>query len=86
MNLKKQSFSKCDLEDVDFVEADLTGTKLLECKLDGALFEMTNLSDADFTGSSGFHIDPEKNKVNGAKFSLASLPGLLVKHQIKISS
>ncbi len=86
MNLKKQSFANCEMEDVDFVEADLTEAKLLACKLKGTLFEMTNLSGADFTGSSGFDIDPEKNRLKGAKFSINALPGLLIKHQIKISS
>ena len=40
----------------------------------------------DFLTSSGFTIDPETNRLNGARFSQASLPGLLAKYRIKIEN
>lgn len=84
MNLRNYHFFNCDLREVDFVEADLQGAKLEECNLEGTIFEFTNLQEADLSTSINYEIDPDKNKLKNASFSLDELPGLLKKHQINV--
>jgi hypothetical protein len=50
----------------------------------GARFEESNLERADFRTASHYSIDPEMNKLKGAKFSLLGIPGLLDKYGIII--
>lgn len=77
-------FAHCVLTEVDFGYADLTEAIFQECNLTGALFERTQLTAADFTTAAGFLIDPETNPIKKARFSLAGLPGLLNKYDIKV--
>jgi uncharacterized protein YjbI with pentapeptide repeats len=71
---------------VDFTETDLSNASFLESDLKNALFEQTNLENADLRSASQFIIDPDKNKIKKAKFSLTGLPGLLNKYGIQISN
>lgn len=82
--LKKISFSHCSLEEVDFSMSDLSQASFASCNLSKAVFEHTNLEKADFSSALNFSIDPEKNQVKGAKFSVWNLAGLLEKYQLKI--
>jgi hypothetical protein len=43
------------------------------------------LEKADFTTAYNFQIDPDLNRVAGAKFALQSLPALLTKYKLRIS-
>jgi len=49
-----------------------------------AAFENTILEKADFRTSFNYSIDPEKNRIRKARFSLAGISGLLDKYDIEI--
>ena len=84
MNMKNSQFKSCSLHEVDFIEANLTSSIFDVCDLMGASFDRTVLEKADFRTSRNFIIDPEKNKLKKAKFSVATLPGLLEKYNLVI--
>jgi hypothetical protein len=50
----------------------------------GATFESTIIEKADFRTSFNYSIDPEKNRIKKARFSLAGIAGLLDKYDIEI--
>jgi len=83
-NLKSSTFQSCKLQGADFTEANLENSLLEHCDLSDCSFDQTNLKNADLTGSFNFNIDPEKNQIQGAKFSINELIGLLIKYQLKI--
>ena len=83
--MKKTTFAKCTLQEVDFIESDLTGSVFDHCDLAGAKFEQTILDKCDFRSAFGYQIDPAVNKVKKAQFSLAGIPGLLTKYDIHIT-
>ncbi|MDO6431511.1 pentapeptide repeat-containing protein [Flavitalea sp. BT771] len=82
--LKKTIFKGIQLRETDFTECDLTNAVFDHCDLAGATFENTILEKADLRTSFNYSIDPERNKVKKAKFSLQGLPGLLNKYDIEI--
>lgn len=82
--MKAIQFTGCKLQQVDFAEADLRQASLEDCDLSEAIFFNTNLEGADFESASGFEIDPENNRIKGAKFSPSNIRGLLVKYKIRI--
>lgn len=82
--LKKTIFKDCSLREVDFVESDLQSSVFDNCDLLGAIFENTILEKADFRNSFNFSIDPEKNRIKKAKFSLTGIIGLLDKYDIEV--
>ncbi|HWJ89692.1 MAG TPA: pentapeptide repeat-containing protein [Flavisolibacter sp.] len=82
--LKKTRFINCNLKEADFTEADLTGAVFENCDLTDAHFERTLLEKADLRSAFNFSIDPGANEINGAKFSMSGLPGLLGKYKIVI--
>ncbi len=84
MKLARSIFSNCQLEGVDFTEADLQHAKIIDCNLLNANFENTNLQQADLRGSTKYSINPDINKLKGAMFSLSTIDGLLDKYGIKI--
>lgn len=77
LNLTKCQFNDCELKGVDFSEADLSGILFTNNQLAEATFEATNLEKTDLRGSTNYLISPTKNKVQGAKFSLTEISGLL---------
>lgn len=84
MKLGRTSFISCQLQGVDFGGAELKGVSLKSCDFLNAIFENTNLEKADFSKSIHYSIDPEMNKVKGAKFSLPEVVGLLHKYNLQI--
>ncbi|MCK8481689.1 pentapeptide repeat-containing protein [Psychroserpens algicola] len=82
--LSKTVFKKSKLREVDFTECDLSASIFDDCDLLHATFNNTNLQNADFRNSTNFIIDPENNKIKGAKFTLETVIGLLTKYNIKI--
>lgn len=82
--LKKTVFKGIQLREVDLTECDLTSAVFDNCDLTGAAFENTILEKADLRTSFNYSIDPERNRVKKAKFSLQGLPGLLNKYDIEI--
>jgi fluoroquinolone resistance protein len=85
VKLPKVKFKYSDLKEVDFSEADLSGCVFDHCNLDRAIFDRTNLTRANFSNAFHYALDPGKNMVKKAVFSLNGLPGLLGKYDIVIS-
>lgn len=77
-------FSNCNLTEVDFTEAMMPECIFNGCDFTNARFDKTNLSKADFRGAFNFLIDPEKNHLKKAKFSLSTIQGLLYKYGLMI--
>ena len=82
--LKKTVFKSVQLKEVDLTECDLTSAVFDNCDLLRATFENTILEKADLRTSFNYSIDPERNRIKKAKFSLQGLPGLLNKYDIEI--
>lgn len=85
MILKGTLFDNCMLEQVDFTETDLSNAILKKCNLQKAIFEYTTLRNADLQTAINFDIDPDINKIAGAKFSTQGALTLLKKYKIVIS-
>lgn len=84
MKLRGTSFKGCQLQGVDFTEAEMENTILQNCDLRNAVFDHTNLENADLRNATNYSIDPEANRLKGARFSLPEVLGLLEKYKIKI--
>lgn len=69
---------------MDFAECDLSGSMFDNCDLARAKFDRTNLKKADFRTSYNYSIDPEKNRITKAKFSMTGIVGLLDKYDIEV--
>jgi fluoroquinolone resistance protein len=82
----KTLFKSTKLQEVDFTRCDLTGSVLEHCDLTGAMFDNTVLEKADLRTSYNYSIDPERNKIKKATFSLSQVSGLLDKYNIKVDS
>ena len=78
-------FNNCELEEVDFTNTDLSKAIFTNCNFDKTIFENTNLEKANFKTSYNYSIDPEKNNIKKAKFSLDGLAGLLDKYDIEVN-
>lgn len=84
MNLKKMQFSDSILHEVDFSGADLTQAIFDRCDLAGAIFDATKLEKADFRTAQHYVINPERNRIKKARFSLPEVTGLLYGYDIVI--
>ncbi|HEX2618172.1 MAG TPA: pentapeptide repeat-containing protein [Flavobacteriales bacterium] len=84
MRLEKAVFKGCSLQGVDFSNAALSGAVFDDCDLQDAVFAGTDLSKADLRSAHGFIIDPEANKLSGARFVSSGLGGLLAKYGVAI--
>ena len=84
VKLNHSVFLNTSLQEVDFSEADLRNAILDQCDLLNATFDNTNLERANLSSALNYAIDPENNRIQGAKFSLPMVVGLLNKYQIVI--
>ncbi|WP_297507111.1 pentapeptide repeat-containing protein [Flavobacterium sp.] len=84
LKLKNIQFIHCSMIAVDFMTTDLSGALFDACNLRRTVFSDTNLEKADFYTSYDYSIDPEKNKIKKARFSLFGLKGLLEKYELNI--
>lgn len=84
LQVKKTIFNSCRLLEADFTMANLIGSSFAGSELSGAIFDQTVLEKADFREAQNYRIDPELNRIKGARFDLDGLPGLLGKYGIKI--
>jgi len=86
LKIKKTVFKNSQLEGVDFAECDLSGSTFEGCNLLAAVFDATNIEKSDFRTSYNYSIDPEKNKIRKARFSVSGISGLLDKYDIEIEN
>jgi fluoroquinolone resistance protein len=84
LKIRHTKFKNCSLEETDFSDADLTEAVFDQCVLFDAIFDNTNLEKADLRTAKNFNIDPEKNRIRKAQFSINGLAGLLEKFNIVI--
>ncbi|MBN2801614.1 MAG: pentapeptide repeat-containing protein [Deltaproteobacteria bacterium] len=84
MKINKINFENSQLHHTDFTGAQMKSAVLKQCDLFCAIFDQTNLEKADLRSSINYTIDPEKNRLKGARFLLPEVAGLLKKYSIKI--
>jgi uncharacterized protein YjbI with pentapeptide repeats len=84
LKLKKTRFKNSSLHEADFTDTDLTGSVFDNCDLARAIFEKTTLEKADLRTAYNYSIDPERNRIKKAKFSLAGVVGLLDKYDVHV--
>ena len=84
VKLNHTVFMNTSLKEVDFTESDLRNTILDQCDLLSAAFSHTNLERANLSTAINYSIDPENNRIQGARFSLPSVLGLLDSYNIVI--
>ena len=84
LKMQKTQFVNCNLEEADFTETNLSSCYFDSCNLKNTIFDRTNLEKANFITSINFSIDPEINRLKGAKFSKDNVVGLLQKYQIVV--
>lgn len=84
MNLKKTRFINCNLSEADMSESDLSLAIFDNSDLSAVQFDNCNLEKADFRTAIHYSIDPERNRMKGARFSSQGLSGLLQKYRIEI--
>lgn len=77
-------FVDCSLKQAVFIETDLKKAVFREVDLDGAVFEDSNLMGADLVGAKHYVINPTKNNIQKASFSLDGIPGLLSEFKLNI--
>ncbi|MEJ2613649.1 MAG: pentapeptide repeat-containing protein [Ignavibacteriaceae bacterium] len=82
--IRNTHFKNSQLIEVDFTEADLTGSVFSGCDLKRTIFDNTIIEKADLRTSFNFSIDPEINRIKKAKFSFPGIAGLLDKYDIEI--
>ena len=83
--LKKTNFIGSSLEEVDFTDADLTAANFSNCNLQKTIFDNNILEKVDFRTAYHYSINPEKNRIKKAQFSLHGIAGLLEKYDIDIT-
>jgi len=84
LDLRACSFCGTSLKDSDFGRANLQKADIINCNLCGTIFTETDLREADLRGSVNCFIDPSKNKMRGAKFSLSEAAGLLAAFGVEL--
>ena len=77
-------FVRCTLDEADLVDCDLSNAVFQDCSLAGAVFQNTVLLGADFTSATGFTIDPERNQLLNARFTLPGLLGGVAKYGLVV--
>ena len=77
LKLNGATVVKCVARDVDFTDADLTGADCRDTDFADSRFVRTNLTDADFTGATGYVISPTLNTLKRTKFSFPEAIALL---------
>ncbi len=77
LKLKKNKFIECLFEEVDFAQADFSECDFSSSDFLNARFDETNLTKTNFSRATRYLIDPNRNKIKGAKFSLPDAIGLL---------
>lgn len=72
----------CTATDVDFRECNLTKADFTGTDLSDSLFHRTDLTEANLRDAYNYQIDPGKNILTGARFSLPEAISLLINMDI----
>jgi fluoroquinolone resistance protein len=72
VNLTGTSFRRCRLIETHFVDVRLTEADFAGSDLSGTTFEGCDLTRADFGEAIGLYLEASKNKVKGARISVAT--------------
>jgi uncharacterized protein YjbI with pentapeptide repeats len=81
-SLKRQHFERCSLRGADLTGSDLREAVFAACDLQDAVIEHCDLRGADLRTAFGFRIDPEVNRLAGARFSVEGGLSLLAKYDV----
>lgn len=85
LDLSERRLQGCRLHDATFTRTALVGTDLRDSDLTGAHFVDCDLRRADLRGATNYRIDPRANRIEGGKFSLPDVWGLLEGFGIELS-
>lgn len=85
LNISEINIQKCKSHDVDFREADLSNSHLVDTDFDQSQFIRTKLTSADFSGAFNYNIDITLNDVKKAIFTFPDVINLLLHFEIKIN-
>jgi uncharacterized protein YjbI with pentapeptide repeats len=86
LQLKGISIVDCVASNVDFRETDLSQSNLSGTEFSESLFISTNLTEADFRDAINYAINPAKNMLTRAKFSLPEAMSLLFSMDIELTN
>ena len=86
LSLPAVQIKDCSVKNVDFRETDLSQAILQGSDFSESLFQNTNLTKADLRGAINYHINPEKNILAGARFSLPEAMSLLYAMNIDLET
>lgn len=75
-------FNACILHEADFSEANMKQAVFRNCDLLNAVFEYTELVNADLASARNYRINPERNRLKGARFSYPEVEGLLADYGV----
>lgn len=82
LKIPNTKFIDCNLEEVDFTETNLLSSSFSLCNLKNTVFDNTFIENTDFRTALNFDINPDRNKLKGAKFSKENVVGLLSTYKI----
>ncbi|MFT3739909.1 MAG: pentapeptide repeat-containing protein [Breznakibacter sp.] len=86
LKLKKTVFKNVQFHETDFSECDLTLASFDCCDLANAVFDQTVLEKADLRTAINYSIDPTRNRIKKARFSLPHVVGLLHRFDIEVAN
>lgn len=82
LSLKNTRMTRCSAKEVEFGQADLSGTDCSGTDFAGSTFLQTNLQKARLVGATNYAIDPRVNKIKGAVLSLPEAVALLTPFEV----
>lgn len=84
MDLRSMKFKDCLIKDSGFEECNMEKTIFENCDLELSTFYTNNLKKANFETSKNYLIDPDKNDIKSAVFSLPEALSFLSLLPIKL--
>ncbi len=82
--MPKTMFTRSSMKGVDLEQAELNEAVFDTCDLEDAVIAGTQLCGADLSTAFNYRIDPERNTLKGARFSVEGALGLLAKYGIEV--
>lgn len=82
--MAKTTFINSSLKSAEFTNTNLHKALFDNTDLQNAVFDQANLQGANLVSAYNYTIDPERNNIKKAKFSVHGLAGLLARHNISV--